>query len=340
MLNLEKNLKRAAIVLIVLVILFISYVLIFTDRNIPEDSLEVDIYFLNPSTNEIETEKRYIKNQDNPSMVVDIYNEFYKGPENPNLVKTFPTDVSIAKDVSLRSPIDAVDNKEGKVTARIVFSEEYSNLSPADEIIFRTSLVYTLTELPFIKDVEILVLEDNLEKNIVQTNGSPIGPMNRDNVQISPEITSERVVRKQIELYFANESLTGLVSELRYIEIVSPSDSSSAEQLAILEELIKGPKSDDLVNLYPSNLSIIDVNTTGDKTCYIDFNINIENRPQVNPKVNNLLLYSIVNTLALPKDSNVKKVQFLVNGEKTSTNIPFEPDTNYIIGYDESLESE
>lgn len=338
-----KWLRAAAIAIVSLIIIFGLFTF-FNYKIGEEDSntINTKIYFLNPTTYSLEYENRSIsklvksengevKAKEDTDFVEEVlYELIITGPKSANLVKTFPQELKIAREVTLFSTYGEGGATSKNKTVEIVFSKEYKDLSPAAEILLRGSLVYTLTELDFVKNVEIFIENGEAEERLTQANNQIMGPMNRDNVLLSPNITSDSVIRKQVILYFANKEMTGLVPEVRLIEVPSPLDSS--EEKAILEQLRKGPSSKDLIGLIPSDIKINDVNTTTDKTCYIDLSSVPEtSRGMYNETIQKLTLYSIINTLTIP-DKNVKRVQFLINGEKVSNlNQAYEKDESLII---------
>lgn len=337
-----KWLRAAAIAIVSLVVIFGIFTFFnYKAGEADQNAINTKIYFLNPTTYSLEYENRsipkYIKSEtgemkakeDTDFVEEVLYELIITGPKSANLVKTFPTELKIAREVTLFSSYDEGGTTSKNKTVEIVFSKEYKDLSPADEILLRGSLVYTLTELDFVKNVEIFIENGAVEERLTQANNQIMGPMNRENVLLTPNITSDSVIRKQVVLYFSNKEMTGLVPEVRLIEVQSPLDSS--EEKAILEQLIKGPSSKNLVGLLPSDIKINDVNTTTDKTCYIDLSSIPEiNKGTYNENLQKLTIYSIVNTLTIP-DKNVKRVQFLINGEKVSNlNQAYEKDESLI----------
>ncbi|MDO5478584.1 MAG: GerMN domain-containing protein, partial [Clostridia bacterium] len=108
-----------------------------------------------------------------------------------------------------------------------------------------------------------------------------------------------------LELYFANEEKTALISEKRMLDI---KDNETAEKTAI-GELMKGPAAKG-VKLITEDIKVLSIETK-DKFCYVNLSKEFLSLPAEN---SDLCIYSIVNTLTrLPE---ISSVQFLVEGEK------------------------
>lgn len=338
--NANKSLKIALSIVLGFIAVLFLYTILSIDFGSDDEIFEVKVYFFNPSTNEIEYETRNIildMDSAEKTMVGSVYAEFNSGPTSKHLIKALNDDkvktnkIKVAKPMGIPFDFHTRSNK-----VEVFVSKEYKELSPTEELIFRTTLVYTLTELPFVKEVEILVQNGDIIENIVQKNDKKLGALNRDNVLLMPKITSDQAIAKRVVLYFPNKDLTGLEKETRIIQI--PSMGKAAEEKTILEELLmKGPESDKLTNLFPSDIKI-EISTTDERICYINLSASLDTKFQLNEKAKDLLIYSIVNTLTL-SDSNIKKVQFFVNNEKTGVNSqPYEKDESYIVrSMDEDL---
>lgn len=314
------------IIMLLMVLLSIFYIVKAPDQ----ESFPAKIYFLNPATNELEYEIRNIAYQEGRLMVSDVYNEMLKGPESKHLVTTFPADITDDVRANIVVPVDNYtfdfNMKNNKI--ELAFPNAYRDLSTADEILFRASLVYTLTELPFVSGVEIFVLNGENKEVIQKADGTPLGMLNRDNLRVTPNITSEIVTIKRVELFFPNKELTGLVKEYRNIQIHLSSQTSTEK--AILEEIIKGPKTDGLITLFPADVVISDIKLES-KICYVDFASPIDTKTQTDTAKQELLLYSIVNSLIL-NDTVTEKVQILINGERADfSSKPYEKNEDIII---------
>lgn len=192
--------------------------------------------------------------------------------------------------------------EQGKVQLNV--SSEYKNLSVTTEVLVRAAIVRTLTQLPEINFVSILVDGSQLmdsEENI-------IGWMSRDTFieNEGNEINNYQEVK--IKLYFANEAGDGLIMASRTKEY---NTNISLEKL-VVEELIKGPS---LEGLYPTINPATKVAsvTTKDGVCYV--NLDESFLTQTCNVSADVAIYSITNSLV--ELQNVNKVQILINGDNS-----------------------
>jgi germination protein M len=133
-----------------------------------------------------------------------------------------------------------------------------------------------------------------------------------------------------ITLYFATADGTGLAPEVRTIQ------KSEGLARAAMGELIAGPSpGSGLLPTIPQGTSLLDINVTEDGLCIVDFSQELLGESSGEVIDDNLMVYSIVNTLtAFP---TVECVQFRIDGETVETvgeNIsataPLYPDSSLI----------
>lgn len=102
-----------------------------------------------------------------------------------------------------------------QATVTVDFSEEYLQMNDLRRLFCRSSVVWTLTSLDFVKNVRILVEGEPLKNQ----NGEAYAIFNRDNVWIDTEISAETTGYAILTLYFANAEGTDLVAEERVVEV-------------------------------------------------------------------------------------------------------------------------
>lgn len=133
-----------------------------------------------------------------------------------------------------------------------------------------------------------------------------------------------------ITLYFATADGASLAPEVRTIQ------KSEGLARAAMGELIAGPTpGNDLLPTIPQGTSLLDINVTADGLCIVDFSPELLGEVSGEVIDDNLMVYSIVNTLtAFP---TVERVQFRIDGETVETvgeNIsataPLYPDSSLI----------
>ncbi|WP_317367423.1 GerMN domain-containing protein [uncultured Tyzzerella sp.] len=298
------NNKKLFLVGVVFVIISIFIIAIASfilspskSNNINNNIKNIKIYYYDKINNNISYEQRkiHLKKED---IVNVIFKEMQISPKSTNLKSTIPKDLSI-----LNANIT-------DYTLNINLSNNYNNLSNVEKLLFRSSFVWTITETPFVNNVKILV--DGIE----QKYSDNIEYLNRSNIILNPTISPDKIEKEKVVLYFANKN-NKLVKEIRNIAV----KQNKSMELHIVEELIKGSTSDDTIKVIPSETKIRNIKTE-DNICYVDLSSDFMSKMYVNEKMQNLSIYSIVNSLT--NLNNVNKVQFLINGEKiniTNTNI-------------------
>lgn len=292
----KKIFAAGFLIVIAAVAIVILYSVLF-DNSERESTKDINVYFLNPVTKELNAEKRTIDNGSDTEAVEEALNILITGPKNTSLVGVMPENLKILK----CKLIEGSNN-----TAEVDFSNEYSQLKESQELYCRAAIVWTLTELDFIDTVHIFV--DG--KPLTRANGELVGDLDKSNVIVNPVISPDKVEEKEVTLYFSDEQAMGLCPEKRTIEV----KQSQTLETPILEQLIIGPKKDRLYPTVPSETKIRNIKTE-DGICYVDLSNDFV-KSSGGSTAEMLTIYSIVNSLT--ELDNVKKVQFLIEGEKVS----------------------
>ena len=184
----------------------------------------------------------------------------------------------------------------------INFSQAYNNLDNVSEIFLRASVVLTLTQFDEIDYVSIYVDD----KPLKDANGTAVGMLSSSNFIDKVGNTLNNYENTTVTLYFANFSGNRLKTEIR----TGMYDSSKSLERYIVEQLMKGPASDDNYTTMPSNAKILSINTSNG-ICYIDFDSEfLKGASSVKDEI---MIYSIVNSLT--ELSYINKVQISVEGE-------------------------
>ena len=192
------------------------------------------------------------------------------------------------------------------------FDENYAWQEVTTEVLGRAAIVRTLTQIDGISYVAFQIKSEPL----VDTYGTVIGNMNADMFidNAGNEINTYEKVK--LTLYLADESGSKLKTVNR--SVVYNSNISMEQQ--VVEELIKGPRQDDIAGYeagYPTvnpAVTILSV-TVRDRVCYV--NLSEEFLTPVYDVTSQVALYSIVNSLVeLP---GVNKVQISIDGNTDVT---------------------
>lgn len=292
----QKKSRFVPLVALLAGIVFIAAVLIlgntFQSKDKYQDS--VDFYFIEKDSSSLKAESRTVNGKDDLDLLQNVLSELKSGPKQEGLSAALPETVSI----------ETVTLTDG--SANIDVSKSYNTLKSGEELLCRGAIVWTLTDLDFVNSVSISVEGMPLEK----ANGEPIGKMTRDDIMLNTPISPEPTNFKTVTLYFSNEEATGLDVEERKIE-VNPNEPL---EKYIVEQLIKGPsEGTKLYATIPSETKIRDIKTV-EGICYVDLSAEFVSKHSGGSTGETLTIYSIVNSLT--ELDTVKKVQFLIEGEK------------------------
>ncbi len=259
----------------------------------------IDLYFLNPASNTLEPERRKIASGDETDMLRSALTELKAGPKNTTmLVKAIPDEVKILKCRFVKD-----ENNSG--TVYVDLSEDYNDLKESQEILLRGSVVWSLTDFDFVDNIIITINGEPVKGS----NNEELGALNRENFVVNPVISPDKTEMKEVTLYFSDESAAWLCPEKINIEVVQ---SQSIEN-KIVEQLIAGPRDDNHYATVPPETKIKNIKTE-DSICYVDLSAEFVTKHNGGTAAEMLTIYSIVNSLT--ELDNVKKVQFLIEGQK------------------------
>lgn len=116
-------------------------------------------------------------------------------------------------------------------------------------------------------------------------------------------------------LYFGDEQKNKLVKEIRYLDIDEAKKGASALASAIVKELLAGPKAKGLTAVIPEGVSLRSPVTIEGRVATVDLTREfIENHPG-GKTLEELSVYSIVNSLTELKE--IERVKIIINGKQT-----------------------
>ena len=288
----------AAVVFTVAVLFAVFIAPRLTPGNITADGLlQTRVYFINPATYNIEHELYSVKNGTPESMLSEVLNKCLLGPSSSHLTKTSLDEV-IDRDMGIR-----LDNQARSV--EVTFLDNFKNLSNAHRVYLVTALTYTLTEFEFVEGVTYHIGGEALsytgDSTAEDISGSAI--LTRLDTSQSASLT--------FVLYFADKDGTGLIAEERQVT----KEANINQYLTMMEELIKGPVSENLVRTLPSDTKIISV-TLDANVIHVTLSAEFTDKFAALAIPAELSVYSIVNTLT--GGTNQLQVQILVNSTKLS----------------------
>lgn len=252
------------------------------------------VYYLDLQTQQLVAENYEVIGVGAEEQMANMLVQLAQKPQTEGMVSAMPQTVAVLA-ISLEDS-----------TAKVDLSDGYYRLSKGQEMYLRGALVWTLTSLPFVEQVELTVEGVPL----THSNQQPLGPMNRENLVINTPIDPEPTNALRIlTLYFANADGTALVKEERTVEV----NANQALERYVLEELIAGPQEEGLTSTVPKGTTVRDVKTA-DGICYVDLSQDFVTGHTGGTVAEYLTIYSIVNSLC--ELDGIKKVQFLIEGEK------------------------
>lgn len=186
----------------------------------------------------------------------------------------------------------------------ISFSVLYDSVNAESLLFFKSCLVQSLLQLEGVDSVTIMLTDvANADADTATVSES----FDRDSFIMSFDDDSGYLQKGNIILYFANETGEALKEYSKTVEI---SNTTSLARL-VVESLIEGPSRDGYQATVADTVTIRNLSVK-DGICYVD--LSEEFYDTNNPLKNDIIVYSIVNSLAeLP---TVSKVQFLNSGEK------------------------
>lgn len=184
----------------------------------------------------------------------------------------------------------------------LYFDGNYLNMRPTVEVLCRAALAKTLTQVEGVDYISVYVNDQPLIDSTGSQNGYVTGS---DFIERASDV-EDTTTNQTVTLYFADESGTRLVSEVR--EVVLSGQGVSIEH-RIVSEIVAGPKEEGHYPTLPASVKINSVQVRN-QICYVNLDGAFLNEALDVSEY--IPVYSLVNSLAeLPA---VSKVQIMVNG--------------------------
>lgn len=213
-------------------------------------------------------------------------------------------------DINYRSPfIKGVKIKKWTIKSKkliLDFNRSYQKLTPAEEIVLRAAVVQSVGQIKNVDAVLFLIEGESLEDQ----NGQEIGYMQPVDFVQNTGSTLHAYQKETFQLYYGNKKGDRLIKDkvsIRY-------NSSVSREKVLVEQLIKGPSSEDETAVIPSETKVLSVSVK-DNICYVNLDEGFLDTTNVmNPE---LPVYAIVNSIV--EGSAIGRVQILIDG-KTDVN--------------------
>ena len=290
----KKWLLHLALVVIVCIILLPCLFLL--GSKIGSSGMEgAEVYYLVSANNSLKEVRANVPQEaETSNMAFHLLERMKEDPKKDGMISAVPADVEFLS-VHLEDKKAVVD-----------VSSSYLALENAQEVVCRSAIVWTLTSLEMIDNVELTVEGRTLRNQ----QGKEIGVMNRENVRIDGDVPAETTEYAILKLYFTNADGTDFQIEDRVVEV----NANQAREKTILEQLIAGPLEKGYYPTVSADTKIRDVTTTKDGICYVNLSQDFLTKTAT-ANINDVVtVYSIVNSLCELEE--VDKVQFLMEGEK------------------------
>ena len=183
------------------------------------------------------------------------------------------------------------------------FGTDYKNMSKSEEVLFRASVVQTLTQ---VKGVNFVTFDVDGEP-LLDDNGEAVGVMMADSFIDDTGTEINAYSKAKLRLYFTDREGKHLIAT---DEDAVYSSNMSLEKL-VVEKLIEGP--DDSTQVYPTiapDTKLLGV-TVKDGICYVNFDATLADKPY--DVREDVVIYSIVDSLS--ELGTVNRVQISIEGK-------------------------
>lgn len=265
------------------------------------DSSGYQIYYTNIERTKLVEESYHAQSGETDGVIAEL------------LVKLASPSMSAEHTSALVSDVEITGSSLSDGQLTVTFSDAYQNLDNASEILLRAAVVMTMAQVKDVRTVVFHIGNDVLR----DISGEPVGAMTAGmfiNAQVG--INSYRYA--SLALYFSNKDGSKLVREVRNVHY----SSNTTLERVVMEQLLKGPMSAQLLPVLPEDVRVISV-AVEDNLCTLNLSkefLNVRGDEKLLPEVT---IYSIVNSLC--DVLGVERVQFQVEGQ---TNVLYKESLN------------
>ncbi len=278
----------AMVVAIITCISFMNY-----DRNMMKQN--VDLYFMNEDGTNIVAESNTIKYKNDSELIADIIQELREGPSLASRGRI------MSKDTQLNSV-----EFHGDKSVVVDLSEEFLTEDSSKNVLAIYAITKSICSTGKLLSVQVTVNG----AAITDRDGKELGFVAASDINLETEEYSSEM--REVTLYFANSSKTGLVREVRTIMIT---DQQPIGQY-IIKELIKGPEDKSLQSVLSKETVLMSVELE-DNICYLNFKSDFLNKNAGGSDHEKLVIYSIVNSLT--ELQTIGRVQFYMDGKRVDS---------------------
>lgn len=263
----------------------------------------IDLYYLNAQEDGFKKVSCKLQHSDDPKEMANevLYKLSDTENSNTNKYKASIFDGVVINDVNVN---------RGKAT--VDFGAGYIQLSSAQEVLLRTSVVKSLLQIKGIDGVMFSVNGSSL----LDSDKVPVGLMDSSTILTDDGQTDIYSAKKKVKLYYTNETGDKLIP---YLKELTVTDNIPLETQVLLA--LKNPPASkkNLKSPLPSDFYVNQTQILNN-ICYVDLSSEVE-KAAVNVK-EKVTVYAMVNSLT--DLDTAYQVQFTIDGKKVSKLNEFE----------------
>lgn len=287
--------KKIIIIQVSMVILLAAALIVLINHDFSRMKMSADLYFLNDDCTGIVAEPREIRYKDDNDAVTRIIDGMRKGPKDSKKNKI----------LSQGAKLKGIEY-EGSDNITVDFSGDFLTEDSSRNTLEIYAVTKSLCSSGLVSRVKVTVEGEE----IVNPDGSIVDFIEASDINLETEEFSSEM--RDIVLYFADSTETGLVREERTVKIT---DQQPIEQY-IINELIAGPADRQLKRLLDGDTAPVSV-TVQDNICYLNFMSDFITKNTGDPTHEVLVIYSIVNSLT--ELNTISRVQFYMDGKRVDS---------------------
>jgi len=271
----------------------------------PSGQSAVELYFVNSARDALVTETVYIPESDfstTKTLVYAVMERLLDGPSSAEHSRIIPKGVTLKGFSQSKTDYGTVNIDLGGN----FYQKKSEKVLASDELLARYSIICTLCQFENIRKVKFFV--NGEEMKTLSGKGDIVQPMGSDSILTDSPSGFEAQTEKFITLYFTDDVGKKLFSETRKATM-----TDSSLEKTIVNELIKGPVSENLEQTLPEKTKLISIETT-EEVCFVNLSKDSLAKIERGSQKERLAVYSIVNSIT--RIAGIEKVQILIDGKK------------------------
>jgi len=267
------------------------------------DMLSISFYFRDEDGRWGSEQRQLEADEDKAALIEAVLEGLLEGPQTAAFLPSIPDGVYI-EGARLRTRVEN--------TLRVTFSPSFAYIDPLEMIFITSSMVYTLTDLDFIDQLEFYVGEEPM----LDVHGEEFGMRRRENTSLAEDVPPIIVDSTVVMLYFPDYNSMGLIGESR---IIYTNPQEDIERF-ILDALIEGPQTPGLYPAIPPTIAYNMLERLDPTdTIIVDLTQDFYDLLLAGGSTDEqMIVFSLVNTLTARPET--RRVQIFIDGQ------PIQPD--------------